>query len=461
VRFANRTILAVHVAMEKAATVRVTFDASGVPLLTGIRNVKQRTSAEFCDVLRSEVAATRAHWAVLVLATGWQAAIGHRSARPDPGDKPSGFGRHRLMFETPEVVFPRALVDRVYTAVDHPMLDKSIVFSVRRSEVEDIVADVKRCGLGIAGIKIAVAAQLEVWLARQGEAGLARDILLTDGLSALLLNTEQGDFTAPRSAVEADQPRQSVQRPSAVEEDIVRFVTANAGRPVTFVGPDELCAAVKKQVPSAEIIRTPEHPAHDTQNVALAPEVRHELNFELKEVRPALPRSWRRLVLGCAAGTLLLALLASVNALYAVRVGYDAYRLEREAVARAAGTAEDEGAVKEIAAELAAASALRGWVARNFHAELFCYRLLKDIPANAVIDKFVVEVKDGQITLTFVVLGDQVAQLGAHRAIEAGIKDLKYKIGGEELPAGTGAAGRAVQYRMHIIVPDAAEISTS
>ncbi len=458
-RFAGRTILAIHVALDKAATVRVTFANDGTPRLSGIRNIKQRSAAEFVETLRAEAHATRAEWAVIVMATGWQAVLGQRAARAEPSEAASPFARHKLMFETPEIVVPRAQVDRVYAAIDHPTLDKSIVFSLKRREVEQLCTDVRKCGLGIAAVRIAVAAQLELWLATQADAGLTRDLLFTDGLSALLLNTDQGDFVPPRGAVAAEQPRQSVQRPSAIEEDIARFMTANSGRSVTFIGPEDLCVAVKKQAPDVEIVRPPASPAHDTQHVALMPPVQHDLNFEAREVRPALPKSWRRIVVGYTAVASLLAVVAAINTAYAVRVGYDSYQLEKDAAQRAIDRDADAATTNTIIGDLAEATATRAWIAANYHAQRFTYHLLKEIPANAALEKLLVELKDNQVTLTFVVLGDQDTQLGTHRAIERAIKDLRFKIGGEELPVGAPGAAHAVQYRLHIIVPDAGEVA--
>ena len=460
IRFAGRTILALHVALEKAATVRVAFDTAGAPRLSGIRHIRQRSTPELADVLRAEAAATRAEWVVIVLATGWQAVLGQRSGRAEAGEKGSAFSRYKLLFETPEVLVPRAQVDRVYTAVDHPVLDKSVVFSVRRREIEELVAQIRKCGLGVAAVRIAVAAQLEVWLAHEGEAGLGRDLLISDGLSALLLNIEQGDFVLPRSATEAEQPRQAVQRPSAVEEDAVRFIAANGRRPLTFVGPDDLCAAVKKRSADAEIIRPPEHAAHDTQHVALTATVRHDLNFEAREVRPALPRSWRRFVIGYAVIGVALVAIAAVNMAYAVRVGYDSYRVQQDSEQQAARADAAAAASAKMAADVAEASALRSWVASNYHAQRFCHELLHAVPPSAALDRLLVEMNGGQITLTFVVLGDQETQLAARRAIERAVTDLRYKIGGEDAAVAAAGPNRSIQYRMHLIAPDAADGSS-
>jgi hypothetical protein len=458
-RFAGHTILAIHVALERAATVRVSFSPDGKAKLTGIRNIKQRSTTEFTEIIRAEAAATGAMWAVVVIATGWQATLGQRAARPEPNEKAAAFARHKLMFETPEVVVPRAHVDRVYTAIDHPTLDKSVVFSVKRRDLEQIGADIRKCGVGIAAIRLPVAAQLEVWLDREGESGLKHDLVLTDGLSALLLNTEQGDFVSPQGAVESEQPRQSVQRPSAIEEDIARFINSNAGRSVTFLGPEELCLAVKKAAEQAEIIRPPQHDAHDAQTVALLSSVHHDLNFEAREVRPALPRSWRRVTIGYVALVICLITLAAINAFYAARVGYSTYRLEKEAAQRVSDAEADEAALGRMTADLAAANTMRSWAAANYHAQRFCYSLLKDVPSNAAVDKLAIEFKDGQIALTFIILGDPETQLSAHRAVERAITELKYKIGGEDMPTTSSSGIRAVQYRMHIIVPDAGEVS--
>lgn len=457
VRFAGRTIVALHVALEKAATVRIAFDRHGVPRLSGIRHIRQRASAELGEVLRAEKAATRAEWLVIVFASGWQAVLGQRSARPEPTEKASAFSRHKLLFETPEVLVPRAQVDRVYTAVDHPVLDKSVIFSVRRRDLDDLTTEVRKCGFGIAAVRIAVAAQLESWIAAEGEGGLSRDLLLTDGLSALLLNIEQGDFVLPRSALEAEQPRQSVQRPGAIEEDVARFITANDNRSVTFVGPDELCAAVKRHVPGAEIVRPPNHAAHDTECIAMNRSVQHDLNFEAREVRQPLPSHWRRIAMGYAVMAIALLAIALVNITYAVRSGYDSYQIEKASAERASEVEADGNELAKLAQDFADAGILRSWVASNYHAQRFCFQLLRDIPAGAAMDKLQAEMKDGQIVLTFVVLGSQEMQLAAHRAIERAINDLRYKIGSEDLPVTAVGGPHGVQYRMHLIVPDAGE----
>lgn len=458
-RFAGSTILALHVALEKAATVRVAFDAAGVPRLSGIRHIRQRSSAELGDVLRSEAAATRARWVVVVFATGWQAVLGQRAARPEAGERATQFFRHRLLFDSPELLVPRAQVDRVYTAIDHPVLDKSVVFSMRRRELEELLGEVRKCGLGIAAVRIGVAAQLEAWLATQGEAGLSRDVLVTDGLSALLLNVQQGDFVLPHSAIEAEQPRQAVQRPSAIEEDIARFISASPGRSVTYIGPDELCAAVKKAAPGAEIVRLPEHPAHDTQQVTLAAAVLHDLNCEAREVRPALPRSWRRLVLGYVCLVVVLAAVAAINISYAIQTGIDSYRQEKLASRNAAEADAEAEASRRMAAEFAEATAWKNWVGANYNAQQLCQRVLLGVPATAALDRLSVEVRDGQIALSFVIQGDQETQLTTHRQVERAVNSLRYRIGSEDLPTVAAAANRAVHYRMHIIVPDAGEVA--
>lgn len=458
VRFAGRTILVVHTALDRAATVRVSFDRSGTPRLSGIRNIKQRFTAEFSEVLRAEVAATHAQWAVVVMATGWQALLGQRAARGEPGERTKAFARHRLMFETPEVIVPRAQLDRVYTAVDHPVLDKSVVFSVKRREVEEIAAELRRCGLGIAAVRIGVAAQLEAWLTQEGEQGLGRDLLVTDGLSALLLNTQQGDFVPPRGAVDSEQPRQSVQRPSAVEEDIVRFLANGAQHSLTFLGPEELCAALKRSLPELEVIRQPEHPAHETQAIALASQVQHDLNFEAREVRPPIPRRWRRFTFAYVGLILLLGTLTAFNAAYAVRARYAAYQLERESARRAEDTARQRDVLQRVMDDFTNASQQRTWVSGNYHAQRLCSQLLRELPERAGLDRLSLEMKESQLVLGFTISGDEPTQLAAHRAVERAIAALKFKIAGEDVPA-AGAGHRAVQYRMNLIPADAGEIA--
>lgn len=460
-RFAGQSVLVVHVALERAATVRVTFDTAGKPCVGGIRNIKQRSTPEFGQTVRAEAAAIQARWAFVVFATGWQALLGQRAARADVHESGPSFARHRLMFETPEAVAPRAQVDRVYTAVDHPTLDRSVVFSLKRSEVETITGELTRCGLGLAGIKIGVAAQLEAWLAAEGEPGLERDLLLTDGLSALLINTEQRDFSPPAAGgVEAEQPRQSVQRPSAIEEDIARFVAANSGRRLAFVGPEELWSNLRQASADLDVTRAAGGDAHDSQAAALASSAHHDLNIEAKEVRPPLGRSVRRITLGYAVAVLSLAALAGANAITALRLGVESYRLETEVARCAAASVSHATAIGKLASDYQDVSRWRNWVSANYHAQRFCARVMREVPAAAALDKLQVEMRDGQLFLTYVVLGDQDLQLETHRSMERALTELRYKIGGEELPTLTSAGSRAVQYRLHLIAPDAADASS-
>lgn len=454
-RFAGRSLLAIHVALEKAATVRVSFNEQGCPALSGIRHIRQRSGPEFAEALRAEVAATGVEWAVVIWATGWQAVLGQRAARSEQGESP--FARYRLLFETPEAVVPRAQSDRIYTAIDHPSLDKSIVFSLRRSEVETTFAEVRRSGLQVASARIALAAQLEAWLATEGEQGLGRDLLLSDGLTALLINVEHGDFVLPPSASEAEQPRQSVQRPGAVEGDIARFLDANGKRSVVFIGPEDLFAALQPRRGSI-LHRAAGHPAHDTQQASLHDSARHDLCFEARELRPALPVRWRKALWAYAALLVVLLALAATNGIYAARTRLGVYQAERDAAAARAQLAADQDGILGLGAEAAEAAAMRGWVAGNFHAQSFCYRLLREVPATAAIEKLQLEMKQGQMALSFVVLGDAEAQLATRRALEKAITELRYKIGGEDAPVLVAGSNRGVQYRLHLIAPDAGEV---
>jgi hypothetical protein len=135
--------------------------------------------------------------------------------------------------------------------------------------------------------------------------------------------------------------------------------------------------------------------------------------------------------------------------------------LEREATQLTGEMAADDARGDSIVADFAEAGRLKSWVAANYHAQRFCHGILKNIPPNAALDRLLLELRDGQITLSFVILGDQDTQLTAHRAVERAIKDLRYKIGSEELPVAAAGSTRAVQYRLHLIVPDAGEGAVS
>lgn len=450
-RLAGEALLLVVLAKEKAATVRVRFDAAGTPVVGETRQVANRNQGELARVLQAEARTTGARWGLAVFALGWQAVLGIRSSRP--GQEGSAFDRFRLPLEQPELFCAHPQSDALFTCVDHPTLDRSVVFSVKRRDVEEVLQDFRSSGLGVAAIRIGVAAQLEAWFASGPGSPLENDLLVSDSLSALLLQVDNGDFRAPTGTISgADaRPRQAAARPGETASDINRFLRDQAHGRVGLLGDTALIASVlaNLQDTQLQLERTPEGPWHDSVSAVLAAGVLHDLNPDLREERAPLSLGWRKTVWVGMVTALAFLLLTGVNCWQVCSAQWQRQEAEEEASIQRARTERVEKALSGIDAERARAQRLRQWILHNYHAQPLAHELLKKMPSGVGLERLSAHLEEGsaQMTLEFVLNGEEAAQAAATRALERGVIERSLQIG-ERHPVVQAARGTLHRWRL-------------
>ena len=459
-RFAGQTILFVWIARDRAGTEQVRFDAKGQPILLGRRHqVQSRGTGELTKVLRAEKKASGAEWVVVVVTLGWQVLLGQAAARVT-GSK-DAFDRHRIMRDQPDLVVSGAKPEYVYAAVNHPQLDRAVVFGVKRDELNEVMAEIRRAELNVAAIRVGVAAQLELWMARGGETALDRDLLVSDGAGAMLLNLRDREFVPPvtDSGHVITAPRQASARPNNVTQDLVRFIQDNRRRPVVYLGPTEIGAAVKQALGEEphELIHPDLPDVHEAELAVLAPEVGHDLHPEISEVRRALPRSWRKWMF-CYCALVLVSLAVALNNGLTVATERLGKTGAEDAMQAAEGRYKNaESTLATLEGGLQEAERLRTWVWGNYHAQELMQKLLLAVPSNALLEKLHGRVAAGsiQMQLEFVVIAQNEAQIATARAFEQILKDSGYQVGKQNETIQQGPT--SLLYRWDMIIPPAGE----
>jgi hypothetical protein len=455
-RFAGKPLLLVMVARERAATLRVSFDRSGNPCLGESRQIVARHPGELGRVLQAEARASGSSWALIVLALGWQAELGLRSARSAPDFRP--IDRFLIPAERPELFVSQPRADLAYAVVDHPVLDRSVIFACKRKDLDAVVQEVGSAGLGVAGVRLGVASQVELWLEVAGDKALERDVLVSDGMSVLLLNAKDGDFSAPVQAAAGaggSPPRQASARPNDVAQDIARFVRDNGMRPLVVIGPAEITSTFPNttSLQDIDVLRPEEPRLHDSALASLAAEVRHDLKPGLLEERPAIPAKWRPWTIGYFASLIAVVLLTAFflfRACEEERACATATRRQQEAQCRETAAL---GALAENAKEKTRACDLRDWVASGYHAQSFLHLILRELPEGVSLDRISAQLEGAgpQLSLEFALLGGEELQIAATRAIEKAVLALNCQVGERHTPAPFSGAGLA--YRWRLILP--------
>jgi len=446
-RFEGQCVLLVLMAKDRCAVLRVRFSVGMPEALGPALQVLLRQPGDLASALAREAAEAGIRWVVFSVATGWQAVVASRAARACvPGD---AFEGHRLLREQPDLFLPKASPDFLYCAVDHPGLDRSIVFGLRRREVENLHGEATRAGLRVAAVRIGTASLLEDWLMRRGSAAPERDVLVTDGLSVLLLRFRDGDFMRDGVGEGAAMPRQASTRPNDVAQDLSRFIHDNAGRAMAYVGPTELVAQVLGE---AGAYGFDESPGQESALLCLGSGVRHELLPDLSRRRPALGRRLKPLLSACLVTTAL-GFFGFVGLVFESEsvdsdVGRHAERL-RLAGLHATGVAERTTVFER---EQARASRLVGWLETHPHAQAFMLRLLSALPASVTLEKLAVQLDEGgrQMLLECQLLGMEEAQLESVRAVERAVIALGYRVGERHAPV---PSQRGVVYKWRLILP--------
>jgi len=451
-RFAGQSLLLLMTARERAATLQVSFSRSGEVTMGEARQVGHRVKGDLVSALKTEARACGARWVLVSIGSGWQVQYARRSLRAG-GDQDSVAAMLRLR-EDPALFVPKPSGDCLYAAVDHPHYDRSLVFSVKRREVDALLDDVREAGLELAGVRVGMASLVEAWFHQVGAEAVRGDTLLCDGLGVLQLGFEDGDFfPAADCAGESNwAPRQCANRPGDVAQDIARLWRDNASRACRYVGVPELAPRDAEALSGA----SPEIVALDACPAVLSGVVRHEFHPELCARRPALSS---RVRLACMASlaTGLLAWLG-VGGLWAATWSVEG-EIEQEQVASrmASSMAEDAVARKVRCEELRKeAQGHLDWLRTHPGAQRLLQRLLLACPQDIALERMSAQLDEGgrQLSLEFQLQGTPEAQEHALREIETVLLALGYRIGERNTPA---AAHRGSLHRWRLIAPPAFE----
>jgi hypothetical protein len=446
-RFEGQPLLLALMAKDRCAILKLRFAGGSCEALGLAQQVMLRQPGELAAALAREAAEVQARWVVFSLATGWQAVLSSRSARACVPD--DAFEGHRLLREQPDLFLSKPSPDFLYAAVDHPTLDRSLVFGVRRRDVEGHVAEAAKAGLRVASVRVGVAAMLEDWLARRGPQPFERDVLVSDGLSVLLLRFRDGDFMREGQGETASMPRQASTRPNDLAQDLSRLLRDNSGRPLSYVGPSELAPQVLAEAGGAA---TDESAPCEVSLLSLRESVHHELLPDVMRRRPSLKRSLKPVLSGCLAASAL-CLFAFVGLVFeAESVDADA-RLHaerlRQAGLRTAGVAERTASFER---EQARGARLVGWLETHPHAQVFTLSLLSALPASVTLERIAMQLDEGgrQMLLECQLLGMEEAQLEAVRALERAVLTQGYRVGERHAPT---PSQRGVMYKWRLILP--------
>ncbi len=453
-RLAGESAIVLVVAKEQAAALPIQFSETGALKVGRSRQVTARQPGDVARVLRQEAATVRASTVILVVSLGWQAWVTNRASRSSEHNK--AFERFRLLQEEPEQVLSQAKADLIYTAVDHPVLDRAVVFGCKRRDLEELLQEVRLAGLTVASVRLGVAAQLELWLHSKEAAVLDRDLLVSDGMSVLYLNTESGDFSSPTPGLPEAEivPRQSSARPNEVAQDMVRFMKDSSARPIMLLGSPEFATALGEALGASGISMAvcSDSRVHDSVQAALADETAHDLNPDMHEERPALSPAWRHRLWSVV--ILAACLLVSVLTFIWDSLSSSAKTAELEAQIRSLEqrvvTAKRQS--DQWAKEYRQGALVRSWVLSNYHAQTLLYQLLRHVPEGVALEGLSGRLDETavQMSLEFTLLGGEESQVAATRALERAILHLNYQIGERSAPL---VLHKGRSYRWRLILP--------
>lgn len=455
-RFSGKSLLLLMTARERAATVRVHISNEGVPSLEGARQIQQRAKGELVSVLKAEARACGASWVVLSLGSGWTAQYSNRSLRGG-GAEEEGTSLFSIR-EEPSLFVPKPAGDCLYTAVDHPFLDRSLVFAIKRREVESLQEDIREAGLGLASVKLGIASLLEAYFGGDAAHACGQDLLLSDGLGVLLLCLEKGDFyTGSMTSGELGSgPRQYSNRPGDIAHDLARLFAENQGRALHFIGPAELDPRQEaQQKQSAE-----KQGISDSSIALFEPCVSHELHPLLEPRRSALPVQCRHYGLGVMLSALLfwgLGLAAYLGCLSEEQETYGHRLVSKHAELLIQKAAQGLQVCEEQGGQ---ARAQLQWLKNHSDAQHLMLALLAGIPEAVALERMAAQVDESgqQMTLEFQFLGAEEAQGAAMREVERALLELGYRIGERNLPV---MANKGLLHRWRLIVPPAYEEEAS
>ena len=451
-RFAGKSVILLMTTRERAATLRVEFEKDGRQRLHSPRQIAQRSKGELVSVLRAEARACKAEWVVVSLGSGWQAQYSNRSLRGGVGTED---GQQELLLRNdPGLFLAKPAGDCLYAAVDHPVLDRAVVFSVKRREVESLAEDVREAGLGLAAVRVGMAALLESWFERHGAGACQRDLLVSDGLGVLLVAFERGDFSSPAElGTEAyGAPRQYSNRPGDIAQDIARLNKDNVGRELVYVGPAEL----EPEESGGRLGGLRGSHRLDPAEAIFAKGVRHEFHPYLELRRAALsPQVRQHFRVACWSG-LMAWVLATMAFLYAWNTSMQAEGIREETRVKANEEIASLKRCAGFAAQKSQGLEYLQWLKTHPDAQRLLLRLLEGLHENVALERLSAQVDESgrQMVLEFHLLGSEEGQEGAVRSVEQALLGLGYRIGERNAPV---QVHRGTLHRWRLIIPPAFE----
>ncbi len=433
-------------------TQEVMFDRGGTPTLVGGRSGGfRRGSAEWLQHLRG-LSAGGERWAVGLVEQQWQAALAEVSAAS------LGGGMVERMLRVRESVDQfgdeRMAEDAVRVAVDHPTMEGAVVGGARALVVEALQKEMVAGGFRIASIRVPVLALLECHFSQMqgGRLSPTESLVVHDGQSALVIGIRDGAFDSEEGGLSY-----VVNRPAG--EVAAQVLRRLGGANASAAAPVRACVV---GVPLPESSGAPAGrvqlslAACDPGLAVVDPRVNHDLRLDLRELRPALPRTVRGLVLAALG----MALVALSGASFAA-VG--AVRLERAQAASALGLRAHEDAaaaarsrIHQHEREAVRARQIADWVDKNYHAQALAQAFLLALPPEVSLDGLSLTAAEGlpQAKVRFSLLGSEPAQREALRRVEASVYQLGYDVARREDPGASMTRRGAVVYAWELIIPN-------
>jgi hypothetical protein len=433
-------------------TQEVIFDRGGTPSLAGGRSGSfRRGSAEWLQHLRA-LSAGGDRWAVGLVEQQWQAALAEVSAASLGGGAVERMLRVRESVE--QFGDERMAEDAVRVAVDHPTMEGAVVGGARTLVVEALQKEMLAGGFRIAAIRVPVLALLECHFAQlQGERlSPTESLVVHDGQSALVIAIRDGAFDGAEGGLSY-----VVNRPAGeVATQVLRRLGGASG---------SATPAVKACVVGVPLSESPGAAANRIQLslaacdpclAAVDARVTHDLRLDLRELRPALPRVARGLVLG-GLGLALVALSgASVAAFGAVRLERAQAASARVLRAHEDVAAEARTRLRQSEREAVRARDIADWVDKNYHAQALAQAILLALPPEVSLDVLTLTAAEGlpQAKVRFSLLGSEPAQREALRRVEEGMYRLGYDVARREDPGVSVSRRGAVVYAWELIIPN-------
>lgn len=438
-RLAGRRVLLLMLARERAACLRVSVVADGTISQSGARQINSRAGAELVRVLREEAARHRCDHVVVCMGCGWVAFHGTR--RVGAGETyEATLSAALLLREDPGACLVRVDPDYLYSAVDVPCGAGSLVFGLRRQELATLAEEIQQAGLTLVSVKLGVAAALEVWLADPRGDEEACPVVVSDGLGVLLVAENGGGPVVENASSQWAQlrPRQYSNRPGDLAEDLQRLWCEHKGPVPGYVGPAETDPA---GLSGGEL--QPERTLHvEIPELVFSPHSVSEFHPEIAACRPALSPKARGLTWGACAliglGVVCVVTLLSLS----WRTDARSDDLQREQSLVLLEDSKLKASLASLEAQERSAESHLIWLGTHADFQAILLRLLEDIPELVALNRLRCEADDSgrQLTLEFVLEGDEPGCSQAMRSMETGLLGLGFRIGDRSSPVRSGAA---------------------